>query len=182
MPIGVRLDPEHLTAPAGADIDGTVVLTNPSAEPVHVRVVIASEVAGWASVEPGDVWVQPGEERALDLRFRLPRGAPGGVGAIPFTIRVLSDQEGEGGATAVGQPRRDRRGGAGVAADARHVQGDAVRDDAGCRRQPRRHAGAGPADPRRRRRRVVDADPDSLIVEPNSTAFAKVHVRPHKRR
>src|SRR6476620_5672283 len=102
MPIGVRLEPEHLTAPAGADIEGSILLDNPSTEAVHVRVVISSEVAGWASIEPGDVWVPGGRAHTVALRFRLPRGAPGGVGAIPFTVRVLSDQEGEGGATAVG--------------------------------------------------------------------------------
>src|SRR6476660_9094985 len=82
MPIGVRLEPEHLTAPAGADIEGAIVLDNPSSDAVHVRVVISSEVAGWASVEPGDVWVPATADKTVALRFRLPRGAPGGVGAI----------------------------------------------------------------------------------------------------
>ena len=181
MPIGVHLDPEHLTAPAGADIDGTVVLTNPSAEPVHVRVVIAGEVAGWASVEPGDVWVQPGEERVLDLRFRLPRGAPGGVGAIPFTIRVLSDQEGEGGATAVGS--LDVTGEAELAL--RLLPGTFRGTLSGTTRVAVDNLGSTPARAQlileAPATAAVDADPDSLIVEPNSTAFAKVHVRPHKR-
>ena len=181
MPIGVRLDPEHLTAPAGADIDGTVVLTNPSGEAVHVRVVIASEVAGWASIEPGDVWVAPGEERSLDLRFRLPRGAPGGVGAIPFTIRVLSDQEGEGGATAVGS--LDVTGEAELAL--RLLPGTFRGTLSGSTRVAVDNLGATPARAQlileAPATAAVDADPDSLIVEPNSTAFAKVHVRPHKR-
>jgi hypothetical protein len=181
MPIGVRLEPEHLTAPAGADIDGTVLLTNPSEAPVHVRVVIASEVAGWASIEPGDVWVAPGEERAVDLRFRLPRGAPGGVGAIPFTIRVLSDQEGEGGATALGS--LDVTGEAELAL--RLLPGTFRGTLSGSTRVAVDNLGATPA----RAQLIleapptasVDAEPDSLIIEPNSTAFAKVHVRPHKR-
>lgn len=179
--IGVRLDPEHLTAPAGADIDGAVLLTNPSDAPVHVRVVIAGEVAGWASIEPGDVWVAPGEERTLDVRFRLPRGAPGGVGAIPFTIRVLSDQEGEGGATAVGS--LDVTGEAELAL--RLMPGTFRGTLSGSTRVAVDNLGPNPA----RAQLIleapstasVDADPDSLIIEPNSTAFAKVHVRPHKR-
>ena len=181
MAIGVRLDPEHLTAPAGADIDGTVVLTNPSDAAVHVRVVIASEVAGWASIEPGDLWVAPGEERAVDLRFRLPRGAPGGVGAIPFTIRVLSDQEGEGGATAVGS--LDVTGEAELAL--RLLPGTFRGTLSGSTRVAVDNLGATPARAQlileAPATAAVDADPDSLIIEPNSTAFAKMHVRPHKR-
>ena len=181
MAIGVRLEPEHLTAPAGADIDGVVLVDNPSSEPVHVRVVISGEVAGWASVEPGDVWVAAGEERPLSLRFRLPRGAPGGVGAIPFTIRVLSDQEGEGGATATGS--LDVTGEAELAV--RLLPGTFRGTLSGTTRVAVDNLGSTPA----RAQLIleapltasVEADPDSLIVEPNSTAFAKVHVRPHKR-
>ena len=181
MAIGVRLDPEHLTAPAGADIDGVVLLTNPSTQPVHVRVVIAGEVAGWASIEPGDVWVAPGEERSLDLRFRLPRGAPGGVGAIPFTIRVLSDQEGEGGATAAGS--LDVTGEAELAL--RLLPGTFRGTLSATTRVAVDNLGATPARAQlileAPATAAVEADPDSLIIEPNSTAFAKIHVRPHKR-
>ena len=102
MPIGVRLQPEHLIALAGTDVDGSIVLHNPGPDPVRVRLVITSEVAGWASLEPPDLWVPQQSEEVAQLRFRLPRGAPGGVGAVPFAIRVLSDQEGEGGASSSG--------------------------------------------------------------------------------
>ncbi|HUP86529.1 MAG TPA: hypothetical protein VM143_12745 [Acidimicrobiales bacterium] len=181
MPIGVRLQPGHLTAPAGADIDGTIVVSNPGAAPVHVRIVIASEVAGWASIEPGDVWVAPGEDREVDLRFRLPRGAPGGVGDIPFTIRVLSDHEGEGGATVTGS--LDVTGEAELAL--RLLPGTFRGTLTGSTRVAVDNLGSTPA----RAQLIleapatadVEADPDSLIVEPNSTAFARVHVRPHRR-
>jgi Tol biopolymer transport system component len=181
MPIGVRLEPEHLTAPAGADIEGAIVLDNPSSDAVHVRVVIASEVAGWASVEPGDVWVPGGAEHTVELRFRLPRGAPGGVGAIPFTIRVLSDQDGEGGATAVGS--LDVIGEAELAL--RLLPATFKGTLSGSTRVAIDNLGSAPA----RAQLLLDAsdtvaleaDPDSLIVEPNSTAFAKVTVRPSAR-
>jgi Tol biopolymer transport system component len=181
MAIGVRLEPEHLTAPAGGDISGRVVLSNPSSEPVHVRVVLAGEIAGWASIEPGDVWVAAGEDRECEIRFRLPRGAPGGVGAIPYTVRVLSDQEGEGGATASGT--LDVTGEAELAL--RLLPGTFKGTLSGTTRVAVDNLGSTPARAQlileSPATAVVDAEPDSLIIEPNSTAFARVHVRPTKR-
>src|SRR5687767_2660897 len=100
MTISVRVDPSRLSAPAGSDVDGTVVVTNPLDEPVHVRIVVVGEVAGWASVEPADLWLPAGGTMRSELRFRLRRGAPGGVGEVPFVVRVLSDHDGAGGASA----------------------------------------------------------------------------------
>ncbi|HVF33082.1 MAG TPA: hypothetical protein VM933_08600 [Acidimicrobiales bacterium] len=178
MPIGVRLDPEHLVAPAGSDVDGSLVLTNPGSEPVHVRLVVAGEVAGWASIEPGDLWLAPGAEVTLLLGFRLPRGAPGGVGAIPFTVRVLSDQEGQGGATADGS--LDVVGEAELAV--RLLPATFRGTLSGGTRVAVDNLGATPA----RAQLHVDAppelhaslEPDSLIIEPASTAFARLHVKP----
>ena len=178
MSIGVRLDPEHLVAPAGADVDGAVVLTNPGDEPVHVRLVLAGEVAGWASIEPGDVWVPPGGEHTSVLSFRLPRGAPGGVGAVPFTVRVLSDQEGEGGATADGS--LDVVGEAELAV--RLLPGTFRGVLSASTKVAVDNLGGTPA----RAQLLVDStsdvvasvEPDSLIIEPGATAFARLHVKP----
>ncbi len=165
-------------ASAGADIDGLVHLTNPGSETVQVHLVLAGEVAGWGSIEPGELRIAPGAEAACSLRFRLPRGAPGGVGAIPFTIRVLSDQEGEGGATAEGS--LDVEGEAELAvrllpASFRGTISASTKvavDNLGAtpaRAQLRADAGEGVA---------ADVEPDSVIVEPGSTAFARLTVRP----
>ncbi len=181
MPIGVRLDPEHVVAPAGADIDGAIVLANNGRNPVHVRLVLSGEVAGWTSIEPADLWLQPDEDVTCVVRFRLPRGAPGGIGAVPFVVRVLSDQEGEGGATATGS--LDVTGEAELAL--RFLPGTFRGTLTGSTRVAVDNLGSIPA----RAQLMVDApdtvvveaDPDSLIIEPNSTAFAKIHARPVRR-
>lgn len=181
MPIAVRLEPEHLAAPAGADVDGVVVLANPGTERVHVRLVLSGEVAGWGSIEPGDLWVPAGEEVRCDVRFRLPRGAPGGVGAVPFVVRVLSDQQGEGGATATGS--LDVVGEAELAV--RLLPGTFRGVLSASTRVAVDNLGTVPARAQLTAdgRGGVDAsvEPDSLIVEPGSSAFARLHVRPQRR-
>lgn len=181
MPIGVRLQPEHLVALAGTDVDAAVLVHNPGAQPVRVRLVITSEIAGWASIDPGDLWVPPGGQEICELRFRLPRGAPGGVGAVPFTIRVLSDHEGEGGASAGGTlevtgeaqlalrllPARPR----GSFAAAAKV---AV-DNMGTSPARVQLLVEGPESAR------VEVEPDSVMVEPGTTEFARVQITPRKR-
>jgi len=178
MAITARAEPEHLEAAAGAEVEGRIVLTNPGDEAVHVRLVVTGEVAGWATLAPSDLWVLPTSEVACDLRFRLPRGAPGGVGAVPFVVRVLSDAEGEGGATVAGSLE---------------VTGEA---ELALRLLPARIRGTRTAhtklaidnlgDIPARAQILADAtdgtevvaEPDSVIVEPNSTTFARVMVRP----
>lgn len=168
-------------APAGADVDGVVVLSNPGADAVHVRLVLSGEVAGWGDVEPGDLWVPAGGDVTCAVRFRLPRGAPGGVGAVPFVVRVLSDQEGEGGAIATGS--LDVVGEAELAV--RLLPGTFRGTLSGTTRVAVDNLGAMPA----RAQLTVDGpptagadvEPDSLIVEPGSTGFARLHVRPHHR-
>lgn len=181
MPIGVRLEPEHIVAPAGADIDGEIVLSNPGWEAVHVRLVVSGEIAGWATVEPGDLVVDARAEFRCRLSFRLPRGAPGGVGAVPFLVRVLSDQEGEGGATATGS--LDVTGEAELAL--RLLPATFRGTLSASTRIALDNLGAVPARVQLMIEApesvVVEAEPDSVIIEPNSTAFASITVRPVRR-
>ena len=181
MPIGVRIQPEHLVALAGTDVDGTIVLHNPGSEPVRVRLVITSEVAGWAALDPPELWVPPQSEEVAQLRFRLPRGAPGGVGAVPFTIRVLSDHEGEGGASAVGT--LEVTGEAQLAlrllpAAPQGTFGATARvavDNLGANPARVQLLVEGPESAR------VEVEPDSVMVEPGGTEFARVHITPTRR-
>ena len=178
MPIVVRLEPEHLVAPAGADVDGSVVLTNPGNEPVHVRLVLGGEVAGWGAIEPGDLWLAAGATSTCLVSFRLPRGAPGGVGAAPFVVRVLSDQEGQGGATAEGS--LDVAGEAELAV--RLLPGTFRGTMSGSTKVAVDNLGVTPARAQLLAEAppgvTADVEPDSLIVEPGSTAFARLRVRP----
>ncbi|HET9442007.1 MAG TPA: hypothetical protein VFO65_01720, partial [Acidimicrobiales bacterium] len=181
MAISVRLEPPHLSALAGSDVDGAVLLHNPGIRPVHVRLVVASEVGGWASIEPGELTLAPKADVACVVRFRLPRGAPGGVGSVPFTIRVLSDEEGEGGATCTGSlevtgeaelavrllPPRLR----GTLA----ASGRAAVDNLGDTPARVQVSGEGPDSV------AVEVEPDSFTVEPGGAEMARVSVRPTRR-
>ncbi|MBW3556204.1 MAG: hypothetical protein KY454_04595 [Actinobacteria bacterium] len=181
MPIGVRLQPEHLIALAGTDVDGTIVLHNPGSEAVRVRLVITSEIAGWASIEPGELWVPPGAEEVCQLRFRLPRGAPGGVGAVPYSIRVLSDQQGEGGASTTGT--LEVTGEAQLAlrllpANPEGTFGATAKvavDNLGTTPARVQLLVDGPPSAH------VEVMPDSVMVEPGTTEFARLQVTPTRR-
>jgi hypothetical protein len=182
MAIAVRLDPPRLSAPAGSDVDGVVAVANPLDEVVHVHIVVSGEVAGWATVEPGEVWLQPGETVECELRFRLPRGAPGGVGEVPFTVRVLSDVEGVGGAVAAGslsvegQAELALRLVPGTAKGTLHATAKVAADNLGdvpARAQLVAEAAAAGV--------AVEVVPDSVIIEPGETAWARVTLRPERR-
>jgi len=179
--ISVRVEPERLSAPAGSDVDGVIHLTNPHQEAVHVRLVVSGEVAGWSTVEPADLVVTPGSSVECRLRFRLPRGAPGGVGEVPFLVRGLSDAEGIGGATAegwlsvVGQAELALRLVPGVAKGTLRGVAKVAADNLGevpARAQLLVSAPEG---------LDVEVEPDSVIIEPGSTAWAKLTVRPRRR-
>ena len=179
--ISVRVDPERLSAPAGSDVDGAVILTNPHDEAVHVRVVVSGEVAGWSSVEPADLVIQPNETVECQLRFRLPRGAPGGVGEVPFLVRALSDAEGIGGATAEawllveGQSELALRIVPGVLKGTLGAHARLAADNLGdvpARAQLVAASGDDVA---------ATIEPDSVIIEPGATAWAKLTVKPTRR-
>lgn len=181
MAITVRLEPERLSAPAGSDVDGVVVVSNPHDEPVHVRLVVSGEIAGWSAIEPGEFLIDAGGHVECHLRFRLPRGAPGGVGDVPFVVRGLSDADGIGGAVAEGwlevegQAELALRLVPGSAKGIRVAHLKVAADNLG--EVPARAqllAVAGPDVD-------IEVEPDSVVIEPRSTAWAKVTVRPRPR-
>ena len=178
MSISVRVEPDRLAAPAGSDVDGAVVLANPHDVPVHVRVVVSGEIAGWSSIEPSDLVIGPGETVRCELRFRLPRGAPGGVGHVPFVVRALSDADGIGGATAEGW--LEVEGQAELAL--RLVPGSPKGTFGAHAKVAADNLGSVPAraqliatseDPSI----VVEVEPDSIIIEPGDTEWAKVAIK-----
>ena len=181
MAISVRVEPARLAAAAGSDVDGLVVLTNPHDEPVHVRVVVSGEVAGWAYVFPSDLVVEAGDTVECELRFRLPRGAPGGVGDVPFLVRALSDAEGIGGATAEGwlsvegQAELALRVVPGVAKGTFSGHVKVAADNLGDVPARAQLLASSSSDIE------IEIEPDSIIIEPGSTAWGKVTIKPTRR-
>jgi hypothetical protein len=181
MAIAVRVEPDRLSAPAGSDVDRLVHLTNPHGETAHVRVVVSGEVAGWAYVEPADVLIAPGDTVTCRIRFRLPRGAPGGVGEVPFVVRALSDVEGIGGATANGSLAVEGQSELAL----RLVPGTAKGTLSATVKVAADNLGTSPA----RAQLLVSSsndvsisvDPDSVMIEPGSTEWAKVTLKPTSR-
>lgn len=183
MAISVRVEPARLAAPAGSDVDAVVVVTNPLDEQVHVRVVVQGDVAGWATVEPADLWIAPTATARCALRFRLPRGAPGGVGEVPFVVRVLSDHEGAGGASAdavlavEGQAELAVRLVPGSIKGTVSAHGRIAVDNLGTVPGRAQLVAADDGDGSAE----VEIEPDSLLLEPGETTWARVTVRPRRR-
>ena len=181
MAISVRVEPDRLSAPAGSDVDGTVILANPHDGDAHVRVIVSGEVAGWAYVDPGDVIIPARSSVQCQIRFRLPRGAPGGVGEVPFLVRALSDAEGIGGATAEGWLAVEGQSELAL----RLVPGVAKGTLAATVKVAADNLGEVPARAQLLAVSTGDLDltvePDSVIIEPGATQWAKLTARPSKR-
>lgn len=179
--ITVHIEPERLSAPAGSDVEGQVIVSNPTEMSVHLRVVVSGEVAGWATVEPSELRLQPGEAVVCQLWFRLPRGAPGGVGEVPFRVRVLSDDEGAGGATVegslavVGQSDVALRLVPGTGKGTLRASVKVAADNLGS--VPARAQLFADASPEV----GIDVEPDTFIIEPGETSWGRVTIRPRSR-
>ena len=146
---------------------------------LHVEVV--GDAAAWSVVEPPSVSLFPGNDATVVVRFRPPMAADGPAGAVPFGVRVRS-QEDPGGSVveegtvdvapflAVGaelQPRtsRGRKGAVHeLAIDNRGTQPVSVTV-----------AGVDPDG-----NVLFSIDPPTVDVPANSAAFVKVRVRAAK--
>ena len=176
--IEARLDPSRVAAAAGSDVDASVVLTNTGPQASRVRIGIAGDAAGWATVEPPVVDLAAGESASCNIRFRLPRGAPGGAGPVSFTVRAVPEEPGAYEASAAGHVEI-----VGMSQlDARLLPGTTSGSRSGSHRLAVDNLGAVPA------RAIVVLEPsadvtlessdDSIVVDPNATEFARITARP----
>jgi len=143
---------------------------------LHVEVV--GEAAAWAVVEPPSLSLFPGNDQTVVVRFRPPVAADGPAGAVPFGVRVRSQEDPAGSVVEEGvlevasflaisaelQPRTSRgRKGA--------VHELAV-DNRGTRAVAVEVAGVDPD-----ANLLFAVEPPALEVPPNSAAFVKVRLR-----
>jgi hypothetical protein len=177
MPALLQLVPPTLATTPGSEAEAHVFVGNTATSTTRFALSVEGEAAGWAEVEPAEVEVEPGHEQEVRLLFRLPRGAPGGVGDVPYTVaarevdtgrvaRVAGVLEVQGVAELAARivPR--------VGKGSRSATFRIVVDNAGAT-PARALLTALPADAV-----SVDVEPDSVIVEPGESSEAKVVVHP----
>lgn len=90
-----------LSAPAllvepGAEVTCRLTVRNDGQAVDAYRVLAVGTPAAWASVEPPELRLMPGEEGALEVRFAPPRSWATPAGEHRFGLRVLSAEDPEG--------------------------------------------------------------------------------------
>ena len=179
--IVVELVPSRLSAAAGSDVDGDVIVRNEGDAPRRLMVTLAGEASGWGSIEPGLVDLAAGEEMSCELRFRLPRGAPGGSGPVPFAVRAIPDEPGEvetvadGSVEVLGESELALRLLPFAPRGALSAHTRLAVDNLGS--TPARAVLAPVPNPDV----TIEVEPDSVVVDPGTTEFVKVVLRPVRR-
>jgi hypothetical protein len=80
-----------VTPGSEASVDVRVRNTGHVVDVLHVEVV--GEAAAWSVVEPPSVSLFPGNDATVTVRFRPPMAADGPAGAVPFGVRVRSQED-----------------------------------------------------------------------------------------
>ena len=179
MPALLQLVPPTLATTPGAEVEAHVFVGNTGTSTAHFAVYLEGDAAGWAEVEPADVTVEPGHEQEVRLVFRLPRGAPGGVGDVPYVVVARDVETGrmesvEGVLEVQGEAEVAARLVPRVGKGSRTASFKLVVDNAGAT-PARAMVTALPSDGLR-----VDVEPDSVIVEPGESNAVRVTVHPEE--
>ena len=80
-----------VTPGSEASVEIRVRNTGHVVDVLHVEVV--GDAAAWSVVEPPSVSLFPGNDQVVTVRFRPPMSADGPAGAVPFGVRVRSQED-----------------------------------------------------------------------------------------
>jgi hypothetical protein len=183
MSVIARLDHTGVAVEPGevAVVDITVHNSGRQVEAYHLDLV--GEPAAWASISPADLSVYPGDEAHAQVTFAPPRAAAVTAGARAYGVRVMPIEHPD--ETVVPEGTVELRPFADLDIEltprTSHGRGRAKHelaiDNRGNVPIPVSLAGGDPDEAV-----TVRVSPADLLVEPGQAAFAKVRVRPAKRR
>ncbi len=183
MTATARLESRGIAVEPGqqAVLDLTVHNSGHRVEAYHLDLV--GEPAGWASVSPEQLSVYPGDEAHAQVVFAPPRAAAVPAGPRPFGVRVVPVDHPEDTTVPEGIVELRPFSDIGIELTPRtsHGRGRAKHelaiDNRGNAPVPVQLVGGDPDEAV-----VVRVVPDDLVVGPGRAAFAKIRVRPARRR
>ncbi|MGX6606286.1 COG1470 family protein [Micromonosporaceae bacterium Da 78-11] len=156
-----------------------VQLRNPYPEPLTLRIFVArGRAAGWATVDPPTVDLDPGETATVDVVLRTPATQPPSTSLVPFTVHAEESTTGEpaGFATALLTVALPIPVAGDLAArpDLRHAYDLRLVNDTGIAGSLRITATLEPP------AGTVEARPDAVQLEPGATVTVAVRARPKR--
>jgi hypothetical protein len=183
MTVTARLESAGIVVEPGAQavVGLTVHNSGHRVDAYHLEVV--GEPAAWASVTPAELSVYPGDDGHAQVLFAPPRVAAIPAGSRPFGVRVVPIEHPEDGTVPEGVVELRPFSDFGIELTPRTSHGrsrarhELAVDNRGNAAVPVQLAGGDPDEAL-----VVRVVPADLVVNPGEAAFAKVRVRPAKRR
>ena len=183
MTVIARLETAGIVVEPGQQAVIDVTVHNSGQRVEAYRLDLVGEPAGWASVSPAQLSVYPGDDARAQVLFAPPRAAALPAGPRPFGVRVVPVDHPEGATVPEGVVELRAFSDLGIELTPRtsHGRGRARHelavDNRGNAPVPVLLAGGDPDEAV-----VVRLVPDDLVVGPGQAAFAKVRVKPAKRR
>lgn len=179
MDVELTLPAEPVTLPPGVPVRVPVLLRNPYAQVLDLRVYLArGRASAWATIDPPALRLGPGETAEVAVVLRAPPEQPPSSSLVPFTVHAEEESTGEpaGFATAlltVALPVP-------VAGDlvarpgARHTYDLRLANES---RHPAPLRITAELDPPRG---SVEVRPDAVLLEPGATVAVAVRAKPSK--
>ncbi|MBW3615360.1 MAG: hypothetical protein KY439_08650 [Actinobacteria bacterium] len=181
MGCSASLNPSNLAVIPGSQAEAELRVRNTGTVVDQLRVEILGDAAPWVTAVPPSVSLFPGAEATVRLFFR-PEAVPGGpAGAVPFGVRVRSQEDPEGsvveegvldvaavlGVTAELIPRTSR--------GRRKAEHSLAISNTGTRPFRAKVAASDPD-----RHLAFAVEPTEVTAEPDTASFVKIKVRPTK--
>lgn len=96
MDVELTLPAEPVTLPPGVPVRVPVLLRNPYAQVLDLRIYLArGRAAGWATVDPPTLRLGPGETAEVAVVLRTPPEQPPSSSLVPFTVHAEQESTGE---------------------------------------------------------------------------------------
>jgi hypothetical protein len=183
MSVTARLDQTGVAVEPGevAIVDITVQNSGRQVEAYHLDLV--GEPAAWATVSPADLSVYPGDEAHAQITFAPPRAAAVVAGARAYGVRIMPVEHPEETVVPEGTVELRPFADLGLELTPRTSHGrgrgrhELAIDNRGNVPIPVALAGGDPDEAV-----AVRVSPASLVVDPGQAAFARIRVRPTRRR
>ena len=181
MPAVVSILTPLVTAPPGGEGTAQVLIRNSGTVVDHFAVNLVGDASAWARPDPAVVSLFPGAEQTISIRFTPPRSSAVIAGTVPYGVRVTSQEEPDFSVVEEGAVQISGFSAVEVKIVPRTSEGKRNANH----RLEVTNTGNAPvtaaitaSDPDELL--AFEIDPEALVVEPGSTAVARVKVAARK--
>jgi hypothetical protein len=93
MPATLSILTPVVTAPPGGEGDASVLIRNTGTVVDQFAINLVGDASAWARPDPAVVSLFPGAEQTITVRFSPPRSSAVAAGTVPYGVRVTSQEE-----------------------------------------------------------------------------------------